>query len=44
LPRGEIKVKGLATPEQVIIGPLFDNLLSELGDVGVRFRETPAKV
>lgn len=42
--RGEIKVKGLLTPEQVIIGPLLDKLLAELAALNVRFEETAAEV
>jgi lysine 6-dehydrogenase len=42
--RGEIKVKGLLTPEQVITGPLMDRLLSELAAVDVRFEETAETV
>jgi saccharopine dehydrogenase-like NADP-dependent oxidoreductase len=38
--KGEIAVKGLLTPEQVIVGPILDRLLEELAEVGVRFEET----
>jgi lysine 6-dehydrogenase len=38
--RGQIKAKGLFTPERVIVGPLFDRLLSELAAAGVRFLDT----
>jgi lysine 6-dehydrogenase len=38
--RGEIKAKGLLTPERVITGPLLDKLLTELAAVNVRFEET----
>jgi lysine 6-dehydrogenase len=38
--RGEIKAKGLLTPEQVITGPLFDKLLAELAAANVRFAQT----
>ncbi|MDH4208641.1 MAG: saccharopine dehydrogenase NADP-binding domain-containing protein [Anaerolineae bacterium] len=38
--RGEIKAKGLVTPEQVITGPLLDGLLAELAAVNVRFEES----
>ena len=41
--RGEIKVKGLLTPEQVIPGPLLDRLLAELAAVNVGFEETTEK-
>jgi saccharopine dehydrogenase-like NADP-dependent oxidoreductase len=42
--RGEIRVKGLLTPEQVITGPLLDRLLAELAAVNVRFQETTEAV
>jgi len=42
--RGEIKVRGLLTPEQVIIGPLLDRLLAEPAAVNVRFQETTEAV
>jgi lysine 6-dehydrogenase len=42
--RGEIKAKGLFTPEQVITGPLLDRLLTELAAVNVRFEETTETV
>jgi len=42
--RGEIKVKGLLTPEQVITGPLLVRLLGELAAVNVRFEETAEEV
>jgi lysine 6-dehydrogenase len=42
--RGEIKVRGWLTPEQVIVGPLLDTLLSELAAVDVRFEETTETV
>ena len=38
--RGEVKARGLLTPERVITGPLLDRLLEELAAVGVRFEET----
>ena len=41
--RGEIKAKGLWTPEQVITGPLCDELLAELAAVNVRFAQTIEK-
>ena len=42
--RGEIKAKGLLTPEQVIIGPLLDRLWTELVAVSVRLEETTEAV
>lgn len=42
--RGEIRVKGLLTPELVITGPLLDRMLSELAAVNVRFEETTEAV
>ena len=38
--RGEMKTKGMLTPEQVIAGPLLDRLLEDLSAVDVRFEET----
>jgi lysine 6-dehydrogenase len=38
--RGEIRAKGLLTPELIITGPLLDRLLHELAAVNVRFEET----
>jgi lysine 6-dehydrogenase len=42
--RGELRAKGLLTPEQVITGPLIDRLLAELAAVNVRFQETTEAV
>lgn len=42
--RGELKAKGMLTPEQVVTGPLFYRLLAELGAVNVRFDMTTEKV
>jgi len=42
--RGEIKAKGLLTPEQVIAGPVLDRLLTELVAVSVRLEETTEAV
>jgi len=41
--RGELRAKGLLTPEQVITGPLLDRLLAELAAVNVGFEETTEK-
>jgi lysine 6-dehydrogenase len=38
--RGDLKARGLFTPEQVITGPLLDRLLEELATLDVRFEET----
>lgn len=38
--RGELKARGLLTPEQVITGPLMERLLAELAELNVRFEET----
>ena len=42
--QGEIKVKGLLTPELVITGPLLNKLVGELEAVNVRFEETTEEV
>ncbi len=42
--RGDLKAKGMLTPEQVVTGPLFYRLLAELGAVNVRFDMTTEKV
>jgi lysine 6-dehydrogenase len=42
--RGDLKAKGLLTPELAIAGPLLDTLLSELAAVNVRFQETTEAV
>jgi lysine 6-dehydrogenase len=34
---GDLKASGWLTPEKLITGPLFDRLVGELADVGVRF-------
>ena len=38
--RGELKAAGLLTPEQVITGSLFEQLLAELAAVDIRFEIT----
>jgi lysine 6-dehydrogenase len=38
--RGDLKARGLFTPEQVITGPLLDRLLEELAALDVCFEET----
>jgi lysine 6-dehydrogenase len=35
--RGEVQIRGLVTPEQVITGPLFDRLIAELAAVNIHF-------
>ncbi|HUW13901.1 MAG TPA: saccharopine dehydrogenase C-terminal domain-containing protein [Anaerolineae bacterium] len=40
IPRGDLRARGLFTPEQVVSGPLLDSLLAELAAVNVRFEET----
>lgn len=42
--RGELKARGMTTPEQVIIGPLFDRLVGELAALNVRFDIVTEKV
>jgi lysine 6-dehydrogenase len=42
--RGEIKAQGILTPEKVIAGPLFDQLVNELAAIGVRFELMTKKV
>ena len=42
--RGDLKAKGWLTPEQVIAGPLFDNLVRELAKVNILFDMTMEKV
>jgi saccharopine dehydrogenase-like NADP-dependent oxidoreductase len=37
--RGDLKAKGLLTPEQVITGPLLERLLAELATGNIRFGE-----
>jgi lysine 6-dehydrogenase len=41
---GEIEAKGIVTPEQVVTGPLFDQLVSELASANVRFEVKTEKV
>jgi saccharopine dehydrogenase-like NADP-dependent oxidoreductase len=41
--RGEIREKGLVTPEKIITGPLFDRLLNELAEAGIQFDLTTKK-
>jgi lysine 6-dehydrogenase len=42
--RGDLKARGMFMPEQVITGPVFDNLMAELAAVNVRFDITTQKV
>jgi len=42
--RGDLRARGMLPPEQVVTGPLFDNLVDELAAAGVRFEETTEKV
>jgi lysine 6-dehydrogenase len=42
--RGDVKATGMFMSEQVIFGPLFDALVSELAAAGVRFTLTTKKV
>jgi saccharopine dehydrogenase-like NADP-dependent oxidoreductase len=35
--RGEVQIRGLVTPEQVITGPLFDRLIAKLAAVNIHF-------
>jgi len=42
--RGDLKAKGMLTPEQVITGALFDRLLDDLAAFNVRFDLTKEKV
>ena len=41
--RGEIREKGLTTPEKIVTGPLFDRLMDELAAAGIRFDLTTEK-
>ena len=41
--RGEIRRKGLLSPEKVVTGPLFDRLMGELAAAGIRFDLTTEK-
>ena len=40
--RGDLKATGMLSPEQVIIGPLFDRLVDELAAANIRFDITEA--
>jgi lysine 6-dehydrogenase len=42
--RGDLKATGLRTPEQLVVGPLFDRLVAELAAVGVNFDMTTEMV
>jgi lysine 6-dehydrogenase len=42
--RGDVKGKGMLTPEKVIIGPLFDKLVDDLAAVNVLFDMTTERV
>jgi lysine 6-dehydrogenase len=42
--RGDVKGKGMLTPEKVITGPLFDRLVDDLAAVNVRFDMTTERV
>jgi lysine 6-dehydrogenase len=42
--RGDLRGKGLFTPEQVITGPLLERLLDELSALNVRFEETEERI
>jgi lysine 6-dehydrogenase len=42
--RGDLRARGMLPPEQVVTGPLFDNLVDELAAAGIRFEETTEKV
>ncbi len=42
--RGDLKAKGLFTPEQLITGPLLQRLLEELAALNVHFEETQEQV
>ena len=35
--RGDLKARGMVSPEQVITGPLFDRLMNELAAANIRF-------
>jgi len=41
---GDLRARGLFTPEQVVTGPLLDTLLAELAAVNVRFEETAQEI
>ena len=38
--RGDLKAQGMRTPEQLIVGPLFERLVAELAAAGVHFEVT----
>jgi saccharopine dehydrogenase-like NADP-dependent oxidoreductase len=38
--RGDLKARGMRTPEQLIIGPLFERLVVELAAANVHFEVT----
>jgi lysine 6-dehydrogenase len=42
--RGDLRATGMRTPEQVIVGPLFDRLVDELACLGICFDFTEEKV
>jgi len=42
--RGDVKTRGMLTPEQVVTGPLFERLLAELAAVRIRFEMTTEEV
>lgn len=42
--RGDLKARGVFTPERVITGPLLERLLEELAALNVRFEETQERV
>jgi saccharopine dehydrogenase-like NADP-dependent oxidoreductase len=41
--RGDVEANGFVTPEQIIIGPLVDTLMSELAAAGVHLEITTEK-
>ncbi len=41
--RGDIQATGFLTPEQVVVGPLFDTLLDELAAANIQFEITTKK-
>jgi saccharopine dehydrogenase-like NADP-dependent oxidoreductase len=41
--RGDIKAQGILTPEKLIAGPLFDQLVDELAAIDVRFEMVTKK-
>jgi len=42
--RGDLQVTGVRTPEQVVVGPLFDRLVDELAGLDICFDLTEEKV